>query len=226
MPTPPNSSFLRPFLYKPSQNAYSILYEDGDILVIDKPAGLLSVPGKALEHKDSLQTQILAIYPEALLVHRLDMATSGLIIFARNAHAQRHFGLQFEKRVIKKTYTARVTGHVLGDSGHINLPLITDWPNRPRQKVCFENGRPSQTDWCVVDRDRDSTRLQLHPITGRSHQLRVHMLAIGHAILGDRLYANDKTFTASPRLCLHATEISFRHPVGGAWHTVISNCPF
>lgn len=217
---------LRPFVYDPPQNAFKICFEDAHILAVDKPSGLLSVPGKAFEHKDCLQTQLSAIYPTSLLVHRLDMATSGLILFAKNANAQRHLGLQFEKRIVKKTYAARVAGKVKGKTGHINLPLITDWPNRPLQKVCMDTGRTAQTDWEVLDHGNSNTRIKLYPKTGRSHQLRVHMLAIGHPILGDRLYAEDEVFKATPRLNLHATEITFRHPQGGAWHTIKSDCPF
>ncbi len=162
-------------------------------------------------------------YPEILLVHRLDHPTSGLMVFARNAKAQRHLGLQFEKRQLKKSYIARVNGRVAGDTGHINLPLICDWPNRPRQIVCFDNGKSSQTDWEVIERETKATRLCLYPKTGRSHQLRVHCLAIGHPILGDRFYGDEN---AANRLQLHAATLEFRHPTGGAWNHYSSPCPF
>lgn len=216
----------RPFSYEPPQNAFKIVYEDADLIAVDKPPDLLSVPGKDEHHQDCLLTQLISAYPNVLLVHRLDMATSGVMIFARNTHAQRHLGLQFEKRIIQKTYTARVWGPVTGHSGYINLPLVTDWPNRPKQHVCFERGRNAITHWEKLSSDDRTSRISLLPITGRSHQLRVHMLAIGHPIIGDRLYAHDAAFNADTRLNLHASELSFRHPVGGAWHTVTSDCPF
>jgi len=148
------------------------------------------------------------------------------MIFARKAHAQRHLGLQFEKRQIKKTYQAVVWGAVRGESGHINLPLICDWPNRPKQMVCFENGKTAQTDWEVRGRLDSQTRLTLYPKTGRSHQLRVHCLAIGHPILGDSFYGHSDSQSASPRLLLHADTLAFRHPTGGAWYEFSAPCPF
>ena len=148
------------------------------------------------------------------------------MIFARNKNAQRHLGLQFEKRQTSKTYIARVWGHVSGESGHINLPMITDWPNRPKQMVCFERGKSSQTDWEVLARGEQTTRLALYPRTGRSHQLRVHCLALGHPILGDRLYAHEQAYEAAPRLNLHAERLKFRHPTGGAWTNLYCPCPF
>lgn len=193
---------------------------------MNKPSGLLSVPGKAENHRDCLEFRLREIYPELLLIHRLDHPTSGVMVFARNAPAQRHIGMQFEKRYTTKTYIARVWGQVMGETGHINLPLICDWPNRPRQMVCFENGKPSQTDWRVVDRNSDATRLKLFPRTGRSHQLRVHCLAIGHPILGDSFYAHDEALGAAPRLQLHAESLKIRHPDGGDWLEVKSPCPF
>lgn len=153
------------------------------------------------------------------------MATSGVMVFAKTPHAQRHIGLQFEKRYTEKTYIARVAGHIHGESGHINLPLITDWPNRPMQHVNFERGKSAQTDWTVLNREDGATRVALRPKTGRSHQLRVHMLAIGHPILGDRLYAHDDAFRAAKRLQLHAETLRLRHPVGGEWMTFTAPCP-
>lgn len=217
---------LRPFTYRPPASPLEIIYQDDDLIVTHKPSGLLSVPGKADDHKDCLETRVKAAIPNALLVHRLDMATSGLMIFAANANAQRHLGLQFEKRYTEKSYIARVAGQVMGDSGHINLPLLTDWPNRPRQKVDFENGKSAQTDWEVLEVEEKATRLALYPKTGRSHQLRVHMLAAGHVILGDRLYADDEAFNAAPRLQLHAEKLRLRKPSGGDWITFEASCPF
>lgn len=154
------------------------------------------------------------------------MATSGVMVFARNKAAQRHLGLQFERRHLEKTYIAIVDGVVEGESGHIDLPLRADWPNRPRQMVCHEQGRPSQTDWTVLERLDDRTRLELTPLTGRSHQLRVHLLAIGHPILGDEFYAEGSALDASPRLLLHAHRLSLFKPTGGERITVESDVPF
>ncbi len=216
----------RAFSYTPPKGDLNILHLDEDLIAVDKPSGLLSVPGKDLEHKDCLETRLRAQFPETLLVHRLDLPTSGVMIFARNANAQRHLGLQFERRQTEKTYVARVWGNVDGESGHVNLPLITDWPNRPRQMVCFERGKAAQTDWQVTDRDHVSTRLLLQPKTGRSHQLRVHCLAMGYPILGDSFYAHEDAFKAADRLQLHAEKLEFRHPNGGGWISVTSPCPF
>lgn len=202
--------------YAPPLDPYlTILYQDEDILVLDKPAELLTVPGKALEHRDSLQIRVQRVFPTATIVHRLDMATSGILIMALNKPAHVHLSRQFENRLTSKTYFARVFGHVEGDSGKIDLPLICDWPNRPKQMVDHEHGKPSQTLWQVVQRDAKSTLVELTPITGRSHQLRVHMLAFGHPILGDRLYAHEEAKVNNPRLCLHAQMHEFSHPVSG-----------
>lgn len=202
--------------YAPPLKPYlTILYQDEDILVLDKPAELLTVPGKAIEHRDSLQIRVQRVFPSATIVHRLDMATSGILIMALNKPAHVHLSRQFENRLTSKTYFARVFGHVEGDSGKIDLPLICDWPNRPKQMVDHEHGKPSQTHWQVVQRDAKSTLVELIPITGRSHQLRVHMLALGHPILGDRLYAHEEAKVNNPRLCLHAQMHEFSHPVSG-----------
>ncbi|MEP3654698.1 MAG: pseudouridine synthase [Litorimonas sp.] len=214
----------REFDYAPPTDPLRIIYQDDDLLVVDKPAGLLSVPGRNLP--DSLQSRLKDMYPESLLVHRLDMATSGLMVFARNKPAQRHLGLQFERRHTSKSYLACVSGNVEGESGRINLPLFADWPNRPRQMVSWEWGKSSLTDWEVIDRSSTSTRLALHPITGRSHQLRVHCWAIGHPILGDRIYSQDEVFEAAPRLLLHAWKLGLRHPTGGEPIKFESRCPF
>lgn len=216
----------RPFIYHPPAEPPVLLFEDAHIIIADKPSGLLSVPGKSVDHKDCLESRLRAIYAELRLIHRLDLATSGVMVFARTAEAQRHIGLQFEKRYTEKTYVARVANSMRGDSGRINLPLITDWPNRPKQHVNFERGKPSITDWEVTEREETATRLHLYPKTGRSHQLRVHMLAIGHPILGDQLYADDIAFAAANRLQLHAYKLRLRHPKGGRWMEFIAPCPF
>lgn len=214
----------RSFDYAPPATPLDILHTDDDLHVVNKPSGLLSVPGR--DFPDCLEARLRAEYPETLLVHRLDMATSGVMVFARNKPAQRHLGLQFERRHTAKSYIARVAGEVAGESGRITLPLIADWPNRPRQMVSFEHGKPSVTDWEVLDREDDVTRLALHPITGRSHQLRVHCWAMGHPILGDRIYAIDEVFEAASRLQLHAHKLGLRHPTGGERISFTTNCPF
>ncbi|WP_371397822.1 pseudouridine synthase [Fretibacter rubidus] len=214
----------RAFTYDPPTTPLDIIYKDDDIVVINKPSGLLSVPGKS--DPDCAEARVQAAYPTALTIHRLDMATSGLLVFALNPNAQRHIGLQFEKRMVEKAYVARVAGHMRGHSGHVNLPLICDWPNRPRQMVSFEHGKSAQTDWNVIAREDDTTRVLLHPKTGRSHQLRVHMYALGHPILGDRIYADDESFARATRLQLHAQDLRLRKPTGGDWINIHAKCPF
>ena len=214
----------RPFIYAPPNEPLTYLYTDNDLIIVEKPCGLLSVPGKT--EPDCLEARIRKDYPESLTIHRLDMATSGVMVFARNTNAQRHVGLQFEKRLTEKTYIAKIWGRIKADEGHVDLPLITDWPNRPKQMICYERGKPSLTNWRVLKREAKTTRLVLFPKTGRSHQLRVHMLAIGHPILGDRLYADENAFMAAPRLQLHAHKLKLRKPTGGEWIEFISPCPF
>ena len=214
----------REFTYAPPKGRLTYLYTDDDIIIVEKPSGLLSVPGKT--EPDCLESLIRADYPESLTIHRLDMATSGVMVFARNANAQRHIGLQFEKRMTEKTYVARIWGQIDADDGEVDLPLITDWPNRPKQMVCNERGKPSLTSWQVLEREPQATRVALYPKTGRSHQLRVHMLEMGYPILGDRLYAPDDAFNAAPRLQLHAHKLKLRKPTGGDWVEFTSPCPF
>lgn len=220
---------LRAFVYDPPRHPYlNVLHFDEDILVVGKPSGLLSVPGKAAEHADCLELRARSCFPSATIVHRLDNATSGVMVLALNKSAHRHLGKQFERRLLQKTYIARVWGHIGEDRGHIDLPLICDWPNRPKQHVNFERGKPAQTSWQVIERERAAkvTRLRLTPRTGRSHQLRVHMQSIGHPILGDRFYAHDEALAAAERLQLHAESLTFRHPCGGALRTFRDPCPF
>ncbi len=185
-------------------------------MVVNKASGLLSVPGRAPENKDSVMTRIQADFPSAESVHRLDMATSGVIVVALTKAAERELKRQFREREPKKSYVARVWGHLAQDEGLIDLPLICDWPNRPKQKVCYETGKSSQTQYQVLSRDADgSTRVKLSPITGRSHQLRVHMLAIGHPIIGDGFYAHPEAKAMASRLQLHAQELCITHPEFG-----------
>ena len=166
-----------------------------------------------------------AAFPDALLVHRLDRDTSGVMAFALTPHAQRHLGLQFEKRQVRKTYVARVWGTMKEESGTVDLPLIVDWPNRPLQMVDYENGKPAQTDWKVLRSDGETTRVRLTPLTGRSHQLRVHMREIGHPILGDPLYAEGRV-RDYPRMMLHSEELRLRHPEGGLGMRFRAPAPF
>ncbi|EPS8494742.1 bifunctional tRNA pseudouridine(32) synthase/23S rRNA pseudouridine(746) synthase RluA [Yersinia enterocolitica] len=203
--------------YNPPRDPWlQILYQDKHIMVVNKASGLLSVPGRAPENKDSVMTRIQADFPSAESVHRLDMATSGVIVVALTKAAERELKRQFREREPKKSYVARVWGHLAQDEGLIDLPLICDWPNRPKQKVCYETGKSSQTQYQVLSRDADgSTRVKLSPITGRSHQLRVHMLAIGHPILGDGFYAHPEAKAMASRLQLHAQELCITHPEFG-----------
>ncbi|MDN4504103.1 bifunctional tRNA pseudouridine(32) synthase/23S rRNA pseudouridine(746) synthase RluA [Alteromonadaceae bacterium BrNp21-10] len=213
--------------YHPPMSPYlQIVYQDDDIIVLDKPSELLTVPGKAPEHKDSLQLRIQRVFPTASIVHRLDMATSGLLVMALNKASHRHISRQFEQRQTAKTYLARVYGSPQDEQGVIDLPLICDWPNRPKQMVDHERGKPSQTHWKVLQRQSQSTLLELTPITGRSHQLRVHMLSLGHPILGDRLYAHSQALAMADRLQLHAQQLSFAHPADERPMTFTAPCPF
>ncbi|AOZ68269.1 RNA pseudouridine synthase [Rhodobacter xanthinilyticus] len=217
---------MNDFVYTPTAEQPRVIHADHEILVVDKPAGLLSVPGKGEDKADCLIERLRGAFPEILLVHRLDMDTSGVMIFGLTPHAQRHLGLQFENRQTKKHYLARLWGHLAPKEGRVDLPLIVDWPNRPKQHVNFETGKPAQTDWRVLRHDPDgTTRVRLTPLTGRSHQLRVHMRELGHAILGDPLYAEGpgRDF---PRLMLHAESLRIRHPDGGAHMTFTAPCPF
>lgn len=192
---------------------------------MDKPAGLLSVPGKGEDLADCLLARVQNVFADALLVHRLDRDTSGVMIFALTRHAQRHLGLQFEKRMTRKTYVARVWGVPEQKTGTVDLPLIVDWPNRPRQMVCHETGKPAQTDWRVLKDEGTTARVRLMPHTGRSHQLRVHMLSLGHPILGDPFYATGPA-REYPRMMLHSEELRFKHPDGGVSTKVRSKAPF
>ena len=213
------------FVYDPPDVPIPILFEDRHILVVDKPAGLLSVPGKLEGREDCLVSRLVALRWDALLVHRLDCDTSGVMIFARTKAAQGFLGQEFEKRRAKKTYVARVAGAVTGEAGRIDLPLCADWPNRPRQMVSQEHGRPAVTDWRVIGRAPGETRVELSPQTGRSHQLRVHLLELGHPILGDPIYATGAARQA-PRLMLHAARLGLHHPARGEWVEFSAPCPF
>jgi tRNA pseudouridine32 synthase/23S rRNA pseudouridine746 synthase len=213
------------FDYRPPDVPLSIVHIDDRLIVLDKPSGLLSVPGKTEGRSDCLLARLQAEYPDALLVHRLDCDTSGVIVFARDKRAQGHLGQEFEKRRAAKTYVARVAGEVEGRRGRVDLPIATDWPNRPRQMVSHAHGRAAVTDWEVVRRAPGETRLHLHPLTGRSHQLRLHMAEIGHPILGDPIYATGPA-RAAPRLMLHAQSLRLHHPSDGCEVAFEAPAPF
>jgi len=202
------------FVYNPPTTPYlDIIYQDEDIVVLNKPYGLLSVPGREKRHWDSLALRILRVWPNACVVHRLDMATSGIIVLAMRKSAQSHMGRQFQQKIIDKTYYARVEGIISDNNGLIDLPIRCDWDNRPRQIVDFEQGKSSQTQWQVVKREKQTTLVRLTPLTGRTHQLRVHMQQISHPIVGDEFYATNFGKTLSPqRLALHAASITLTHP--------------
>ncbi|MQY41764.1 RluA family pseudouridine synthase [Epibacterium sp. SM1969] len=211
--------------YNPPQDPLDILHHDAEILVVNKPAGLLSVPGRGEHLADCLIARIQQVFPEVLLVHRLDRDTSGVMVFALTPHAQRHLSMQFEKRTTKKTYVARLSGQLEPRSGTVDLPLIVDWPNRPRQMVCHDTGKPAVTDWKVVKSNDAETRVRLTPKTGRSHQLRVHMLSLGHAILGDPLYASGAALEHD-RMMLHSEELRIKHPNSGESLRFRAKAPF
>nr|WP_238525814.1 pseudouridine synthase [Parvularcula bermudensis] len=200
------------------------MYEDHALIVLDKPAGLLSVPGNI--SRDSLETRVVDRFPDAYVAHRLDMATSGVIVFARGKQALADLGQQFEHRLTEKRYIADVWGCVSEDEGTIDLPLRTDWPNRPLQMVCHERGRPALTHWRVITRSPKQTRLELRPVTGRSHQLRIHCRELGHPILGDEWYAEGEARAAANRLHLHALHLSLTHPTNKGRVTYTAPLPF
>ena len=192
---------------------FELIYADSTLVVVNKAPGMLSVPGRGPDKQDCLIHRVQAVYPDALAVHRLDMGTSGLLLMARGPEMHRALSRLFEQRQVAKRYIAVVAGELLPESGEVILPLICDWPNRPRQMVDFEIGKPSLTRYrrLAYDAQKNCSRVELEPITGRSHQLRVHMMALGYSILGDELYGSS---ISAPRLLLHATQIEF--PVPGS----------
>lgn len=214
------------FIYNPPMEPYiSIIHQDDDFIVLNKPSGLLHVAGKDPALWDCLEYRVRQTFPAASVIHRLDKDTSGVVVMGLNKKAHAYIAMQFEKRTSRKSYVARVWGQMEGDSGHIDLPLATDWERKPRQRVDFERGRPAQTDWEVIAREENATRVRLFPRTGRTHQLRVHMLMLGHVIIGDEFYAEGAARTAAGRLQLHAEELGFKHPGGHECHFAIP-CPF
>jgi tRNA pseudouridine32 synthase/23S rRNA pseudouridine746 synthase len=211
----------------------NLVHADETIVVVDKPAGLLAVPGRGEAGLDHLALRVQRQFADARVVHRLDMATSGLMLFARGDGVQRQLNRAFAQRLVHKRYVAVVHGQVPADAGTIDAPLAADWPNRPRQQVDRLRGKPSLTRWRVLARDDATTRLELEPVTGRSHQLRVHLLSIGHPICGDLLYGPPvPTAPVEPgphaveRLLLHACALSFAHPLHGEDIQFASEPPF
>ena len=204
-----------------------LIYRDDTLIVVNKPAGLLAVPGRGADKQDCLASRVQAEFPDALVVHRLDMATSGLLLFARGAEMQRRLSHLFREREVQKRYVAVVSGRLELLSGEIDLPLIRDWPNRPRQKVDHESGKPSLTRYRLLIHDvsTNTSRVELEPVTGRTHQLRVHMAAIGHPIMGDALYGGEAEGRVE-RLLLHASALSFAHPLNAEMLSLASEPPF
>ncbi|SFJ27337.1 RluA family pseudouridine synthase [Jannaschia pohangensis] len=211
--------------YDPPTGPIPVIHRDDHLLVVDKPEGLLSVPGRGEHLADCLIARLAVDWPEVLLCHRLDRDTSGIMIFALTKEAQRNMGRMFEVKRVKKRYIARVWGEVAETSGTIDLPLIVDWENRPLQHVNHERGKPSVTDWQRVAHEDGTTRMRLMPRTGRSHQLRVHMQSMGHPILGDPFYASGAA-QDFPRMMLHAERLKFEHPVTGTVMRLEVPCPF
>ncbi|WP_273499886.1 RluA family pseudouridine synthase [Paracoccus sphaerophysae] len=212
------------FVYRPTDAQPRLIHHDDQILVVDKPEGLLSVPGRGEDRADCLIARLRAAFPTVLLVHRLDLDTSGVMVFALTPHAQRHLGRQFEARQVRKSYVARLWGRLEPRTGTVDQPLMVDWPNRPRQMIHPE-GRPAQTGWRVIRASDAETRVRLNPLTGRSHQLRVHMAHLGHPILGDPLYASGAA-ADFPRLMLHAETLRLRHPETNVTMTFSAEVPF
>ncbi|WP_025898844.1 RluA family pseudouridine synthase [Sneathiella glossodoripedis] len=214
-------------IYAPPAEPYlTIAYEAEDYILLEKQSGILSVPGRGPEKADCLYSRLLKRNPEALVVHRLDLETSGLVIFARNKETQSYFGRLFQNRAVEKTYHAIVVGRISGASGWIDLPISADWINRPKQKIDYKNGKASKTYWELVKSNNNYSYIQLKPHTGRSHQLRVHMSSVGHPIAGDPLYNQKNDPTHFPRLFLHASELKFEDPQTHEMVKFASEVPF
>lgn len=212
--------------FPPTDPYLNVLHVDDDILVVDKQSGLLSVPGKDPSLWDCIEYRARQQWPTAGMCHRLDKDTSGVLVMALNKRAHGRIGSQFEHRQTTKSYVARVSGVIAEDRGVIDLPLATDWENKPRQRVDYEHGRHAKTEWEVIAREANATRVKLVPLTGRTHQLRVHMKALGHVILGDAFYAEGEDLRSADRLQLHAAELGFTHPTTGEFMTFVAPTPF
>jgi len=204
------------FVYAPPLSPWlDIIYQDEAIIVLNKPNGLLSVPGRLPEHNDSIASRVCQQYPEANIVHRLDMATSGILLMALTKQAQSHISRQFQQRTTNKHYLARLEGIPTGERGSVDLPMRCDWPNRPRQIIDFELGKSALTHWQIIAKDEvnNVATVKLKPVTGRTHQLRLHMQALGTAILGDEFYASSVGVKATSHLQLHAAMLEITHPL-------------
>jgi tRNA pseudouridine32 synthase/23S rRNA pseudouridine746 synthase len=212
-----------PYLVPHSAEQIAILHEDSDLLLVRKPHLLLSIPGRHPSNKDCLVTRLQSRYPTASIVHRLDLDTSGIMVVPLNKASHAHISRQFQQREVRKGYHAIVYGVVAQDTGEIDLPIACDWERRPRQMICHERGRAAFTRFQVLERLDDRTRVLLQPVTGRSHQLRIHMRELGHPILGCDMYAHDAALAMADRLMLHATTLEFSHPGTGAW--LRGECP-
>ena len=212
-----------PYLVPHSQEPILVLYQDEDLLLVRKPDLLLTIPGRHPLNRDCLISRLQRRYPSASIVHRLDLDTSGIMVVPLNQAAHAHISRQFQQRRVEKAYHAIVYGTVAADAGEVDLPIACDWANRPRQMICHERGKPALTRYEVLERGADRTRLLLRPVTGRSHQLRIHMRELGHPILGCDMYAHDRARGMGDRLMLHATTLAFEHPVSGEW--LQGECP-
>ena len=206
-----------PYLVPHSQEEILVLYEDADLLLVRKPDLLLSIPGRHPLNKDCLITRLQQRYPSASIVHRLDLDTSGIMVIPLNKPTHAHISRQFQQRKVEKSSHAIVYGVVEQDQGEVDLPIVCDWANRPRQMICHERGKSALTRFEVMERLTDRTRLLLKPVTGRSHQLRIHMRELGHPILGCDMYAHATALAMAGRLMLHATTLGFEHPTSGEW---------
>jgi tRNA pseudouridine32 synthase / 23S rRNA pseudouridine746 synthase len=208
-------SDMPPYLVPHSSEAIQILHEDEDVLLVRKPHLLLSVPGRHPRNRDCLLLRLQQTHPGARIVHRLDLDTSGIMVIPLTRAAQSHIARQFQERRVEKHYEAVVFGQVERDHGEVDLPIASDWHNRPLQKICHQRGKTALTRYRVLQRQSDRTRLELTPVTGRSHQLRIHLRAVGHPILGCDLYAHARALAMAPRLLLHATALQLQHPGTG-----------
>jgi tRNA pseudouridine32 synthase / 23S rRNA pseudouridine746 synthase len=209
-----------------AMNGFEIVYRDESLIVLDKPTGLLAVPGRGPDLQDCLSARIQAIFPTALVVHRLDRDTSGLMLMALTASAQRELSRQFAERTTEKRYVAVVFGCLEVDTGKIDLPMRKDFDRPPRHKIDVEQGKLAETCWSVLERLDDRSRLEVRPLTGRSHQIRLHLATIDHPILGDKLYATEEALGMAPRLLLHSESLTISHPVDGRRMTWTARCPF
>jgi tRNA pseudouridine32 synthase/23S rRNA pseudouridine746 synthase len=215
-----------PYLVPHTQEAIRVLYADPELLVVRKPDLLLSVPGRHPRNRDCLVSRLQDDWPGARIVHRLDLDTSGVMIVALTARSQSVLGRLFQERRVCKEYEAVVSGRMQANEGEIDLPIARDWERRPRQKICHERGKSASTLYRVLQRSEDRTRVRLEPVTGRSHQLRIHLASLGHPILGCDMYAHAEALSMAPRLLLHATRIAFPHPLSEEWLDVADAAPF